>query len=214
MLSEKNFKNYGYFISDIDEQLLSDVKKEIVDIKSNFKSADSISDTVDGHIDGTYKLHKSLSSLESIVMPYFIQYDKLYNYISENYSCITDNLNIVMNNAWVNFQNKFEFNPAHTHPGLMSFVIWLDIPYSRSDEIQSSPGSSKRNKSGSFTMYYSNVLGNIETEDILLDKTFNNKMILFPSKIKHSVSPFYSSDLTRVSIAGNFYFQSSEKNYA
>ena len=146
-------------------------------------------------------------------MPYFIEYDKHYNYLKSNYSCLTDNLNIVMNDAWVNFQNKFEFNPAHTHPGLMSFIIWLDIPYTRQDEIKFSPGTPEKNRSGSFTMYYTNVLGTVQTEDILLDHTFNNKLILFPSVIKHSVSPFYSSDLTRVSVAGNFYFQSNIKNY-
>jgi len=41
----------------------------------------------------------------------------------------TDNVNIIMNDAWVSFQNKHEFNPAHRHPGLISFVIWIDIPF-------------------------------------------------------------------------------------
>lgn len=209
----KDFTNYGYYLADIDEKLLSAVKKEIVKIKLNLKSAESIANIVDGHITGTYKLKESTSILESIVMPYFVEYDKHYNYVKSNYSCLTDNLNVVMNNAWVNFQNKFEFNPAHTHPGLMSFVIWLDIPYTRQDEIKFSPGTPKKNKSGSFTMYYTNILGIVQTEDILLDHTFNNKLLLFPSTIKHSVSPFYGSDLTRVSVAGNFYFQSNIKNY-
>lgn len=209
----KDFTNYGYYLTDIDDKLLSNVKTEILKIKSNLKSAESIGNKVDGHITGTYKLKESTSILESIVMPYFIEYDKHYNYLKSNYSCLTDNLNIVMNDAWVNFQNKFEFNPAHTHPGLMSFIIWLDIPYTRQDEIKFSPGTPEKNRSGSFTMYYTNVLGTVQTEDILLDHTFNNKLILFPSVIKHSVSPFYSSDLTRVSVAGNFYFQSNIKNY-
>ena len=37
-------------------------------------------------------------------------------------------------------------------------------------------------------MYYTNSIGDIETKDILLDESYNNKMILMSSKIKHSVS--------------------------
>ena len=34
---------------------------------------------------------------------------------------------------WVNFQKKGEFQPIHNHYGLMSFVIWMDIPYHYKD---------------------------------------------------------------------------------
>ena len=139
------FKNYGYLITDIDENLLTNVKNEI---KEN--QMVSISDNVDGHISGTFSLKDSLSDLESIVMPYLIEYDNHYNYIKTNYSTLTDNLSIVMNDAWVSFQNKHEFNPAHRHPGLMSFVIWLDIPYTRDNEIKLSHVESKKNKSSFF----------------------------------------------------------------
>ena len=63
-------------------------------------------------------------------------------------------------------------------------------------------------------MYYNNSVGDIITEDILLDNNCNNKMILFPSKIKHSVSPFYSTEKTRVSVAGNFFFETKENKHA
>jgi hypothetical protein len=208
----RNFDNYGYFLLDIEEEKLKPVIDEVSKIKSNLDLSESISEIVDGHITGTYRLKDSIASLESIVMPYFIQYNNHYNYINRNYSCLTSNLYFTMNHAWVSFQNKFDFNPAHTHPGLMSFVLWLDIPYSREDEIKHSPGKSGKNRSGSFTMYYTNILGNVETEDILLDHTFKNKMIIFPAKIKHSVQPFYSSDCTRISVAGNIFFR-SESTY-
>lgn len=205
----KEFDNYGYLIADIEDNLLSSVKNEIKENKMV-----SISNEVDGHVTGTYSLKDSLSDLQSIVMPHFIEYDRHYNYINTNYSTLTDSLNIVMNDAWVSFQNKYEFNPAHRHPGLMSFVIWTNIPYTRDDEIKSSPVKNKRNKSGSFTMYYTNSIGDVVTKDILLDNTYNNKMILFPSKINHSVAPFYSTDETRVSVAGNFFFETKENKYA
>ena len=205
----KEFDNYGYLIADIEDNLLSSVKNEIKENKMV-----SISNEVDGHVTGTYSLKDSLSDLQSIVMPHFIEYDRHYNYINTNYSTLTDSLNIVMNDAWLSFLNKYEFHPAHRHPGLMSFVIWTNIPYTRDDEIKSSPVKNKRNKSGSFTMYYTNSIGDVVTKDILLDNTYNNKMILFPSKINHSVAPFYSTDETRVSVAGNFFFETKENKYA
>ena len=197
----RQFPNYGYLLVDLED--LSPVQKEI----ESLSSLRSISDIVDGHVTSTYALKESLSFLESITLPHFWDYNTKTNYLERNYRCLTDNQEVVMNDAWVSFQHKHEFNPAHTHPGLASFVIWLSIPYSRVEEKVMSPGSSPRNKSGSFTMYYSSILGNVETEDILLDESFNNKMILFPSKIKHSVQPFYSTDSVRVSVAGNFYFK-------
>ena len=209
----KEFKNFGYFLIDLKEEQLSVVKNEITEIQNNKDTADSISKAVDGHVSGTYRLHKSISNLESLVMPYFIDYDRHYNFIASNHSLFTDNVNIIMNDAWVSFQNKHEFNPAHRHPGVMSFVIWIDIPYTRKDEEKSSYGESKVNRAGAFTMYYNNSVGDIITEDILLDNNCNNKMILFPSKIKHSVSPFYSTDKTRVSVAGNFFFDTKQKDY-
>ena len=61
-------------------------------------------------------------------------------------------------------------------------------------------------------MYYTNSIGDIETKDILLDESYNNKMILIPSKIKHSVSPFYSTDKTRVSITAISFLKQRKTN--
>lgn len=207
-----HFNNYGYYLIELEENSLLSVKEEIQKIKSNSDHSISLNNTVDAHISNTFRIKDSVKDLEKLIFPYFVEYENEFNYIGRNYSCLTEDLFVTMNDAWVSFQNKFEFNPAHTHPGLMSFVLWLDIPYSRDDEIKHSPGNSVKNRSGSFSMYYTDCLGNIETEDILLDHSFNNKMILFPSKIKHSVQPFYSSNLTRISVAGNFYFQSKGKS--
>ena len=206
-MNNNYFSNYGYFITDLSEQSLTDVKKEVIKIKENPNAAKSIADAVDGHIEGTYHLKDSIKSLEQLISPHCIAYDKEFNFLNANYLVLTEDLKLTMNNAWVSFQNKHDFSPAHKHPGLLSFVIWLDIPYDREGEIKYSPGQSKRNKSGAFTFYYTNVLGTIETHDILLDQSYNNKMILFPSKLRHSVSPFYSTDSTRVSIAGNVFYK-------
>ena len=203
----QEFKNFGYFINEVT------TPQSVLDEIKNRESMIDVGENVDGHVDGTFRLSTSLKDLEALVVPYFLDYDKRFNFFkhiipSIGYAELKADL--VMNDAWVSFQNKYEFNPSHTHPGLLSFVIWLDIPYDRPSEIEHSPGKSRSNKSGSFTLYYTNTLGSVETLDILLDPTFNNKMITFPAGLKHSVQPFYSTDRQRVSIAGNLHIQGKE----
>ena len=39
-----------------------------------------------------------------------------------------------LTDLWVNYQYKHEFNPLHDHSGVYSFVIWMKIPTSFSDQ--------------------------------------------------------------------------------
>ena len=43
---------------------------------------------------------------------------------------------IQLNNFWVNFQRKYEFNPVHNHSGLFSFIIFVQIPYDLEKELE------------------------------------------------------------------------------
>ena len=119
---------------------------------------------------------------------------------------LTKNVPISLNQCWVNYQQKAEFNPPHSHSGYLSFVIWMKVPYDSDKEINAGPGTESNIKlNGQFTFYYVNSLGQMSTEYIPIDKTMENQFILFPSCIYHSVHPFYSSDDYRISVAGNFY---------
>jgi len=39
-----------------------------------------------------------------------------------------------MTAPWFNFQKKGQFLPQHTHDGLYSFSLWLQIPYEYEEE--------------------------------------------------------------------------------
>ena len=135
------------------------------------------------------------------------EYDRQFNYI-HTVNILTDNLPITLSNVWVNFQKKHEFNPIHNHSGVLSFVIWIKIPYQREQENLISPGKdSIYDLAGKFTFHYYNMLGDIASFDMDENIFKENTMILFPSKLNHSVFPFYSSDEYRISISGNFRFQ-------
>ena len=103
---------------------------------------------------------------------------------------------------WVNFQNKYEFNPLHSHGGAISFVIWVQIPYSFEDECNTlqAKGITGSPNNGSFEFVYTTLLGNITKYRY---QPTQGKLLVFPSSMPHQVYPFYTSDLERVSISGN-----------
>ena len=43
-----------------------------------------------------------------------------------------------------------------------------------------------------------------------VDKTWEGMMLMFPSKLHHSVYPFYTSDEKRISVSGNISIKAKE----
>ena len=99
---------------------------------------------------------------------------------------IENDFEFMINDVWVNFQKETEFNAAHVHNGIYSFVIWLKCP---------SPAT--------FQFTYPNTLGGLNHLAYNTDSSYENMMILFPAQFLHQVYPFYESNEERVSIAGN-----------
>lgn len=117
---------------------------------------------------------------------------------------IIDEKNWKIDALWINYQKKYEFNPLHHHSGVLSFVIWIQIPYNLSDEFSlNSVKNSNRPSPSLFSLVYINPAGVIEQKPIMLDKKDEGKFLVFPSVINHMVYPFYTSDEYRISIAGN-----------
>lgn len=108
---------------------------------------------------------------------------------------------------WVNFQKKHEFNPFHGHSGALSFVLWMKIPYTYEDECNTPNTQVLGNQpcSGSFSFYYTSVLGTVSHYDYLLDPSWEGTLLVFPAVLSHQVYPFYTSDEERISISGNIY---------
>ncbi len=44
-------------------------------------------------------------------------------------SILGPNAQLLLNQFWVNYQYKTEFNPYHDHSEVYSFAIWFKIPY-------------------------------------------------------------------------------------
>ncbi len=111
---------------------------------------------------------------------------------------------------WVNFQKQLEFNPQHNHAGILSFVIWMQIPTDwreqhtiPSAKVSNSPAASD------FQFTYTDIVGNIKAHPIYMDKSMEGTMVVFPAHLSHSVYPFYDCDEERISIAGNVHWNIS-----
>ncbi len=114
---------------------------------------------------------------------------------------------------WVNFQRKHEFNPVHEHTGILSFVIWMNIP-TDAKEQHNLPISKRSNNpmASNFVFYYQNLLGEMCEHRFELDKSANGKMVLFPATLQHCVYPFYDCEEERVSISGNLKYRRLESS--
>lgn len=198
------FPSYGYLQDEIPEDLYRSLLHHI-DLKENKKI--KYNKELAGQIEEEYFLSnidkKFYSKLEYYILGLVNVYNDIFKYNSR-YKLSINNMPFKLGTLWVNFQKKYEYNPIHDHSGMYSFVIWLKIPYDLKEE-EKNPSSidSYRNTSSEFCFHYVNNLGQITEFPIKVDKTYEGSIVLFPSEIKHSVTPFYTSDEFRISVSGN-----------
>ena len=116
------------------------------------------------------------------------------------------NTTLVLNEFWLNYQYKTEFNPYHDHTGVYSFAIWMKIPYDW-DHQKKLPQFHNINevdiKAGNFQFEYNDTLGFIRNFSFKLSPLYEGFMVFFPASLRHCVYPFYDTDEPRISISGN-----------
>ena len=200
------FNNYGFLSAKFSEEDILPIKTEINKIKQQFDLFDARkhNSNLAGNIMKEYTLLDSKKYAEHLIIPLLKEYDKQFNYV-QNYNYLLNPAPIELDTFWVNFQKKYEFNPIHKHDGIFSFVIWVNVPYNIEDEQKLGPGiNSNYNSAGGFSLLYADAIGGILSHDIVVDKSKENTIVIFPSKFHHCVYPFFSSDDYRISVSGNF----------
>ena len=201
------FDDVGFLHGSFTDEDLLPLRKEVDSIKNNFENSTKNNKHLAGNIKKEFRLddQKMFDHLENLFFPMIDQYNNFFRYTRTVSVINAEELPLMLSDIWINFQEKYEFNPIHKHTGIMSFVIWLDIPYSIEDErnqfIDSLPETVK---AGTFNFYYLNSLGKISEKTIFADRTYRNNFLLFPSEMNHCVYPFYTSDDYRISVSGNF----------
>jgi hypothetical protein len=209
LVEVNNFPNLGYLKYKFTSEELAPIRQEISKIRNNFSSSIPHNKDLAGQIQNEFKLVDSVDYVARLMLPLVATFDEQFGgYVTQAlmaYGSDSRKKEVRIQNVWVNFQEKHEFNPIHSHLGILSFVIWLDIPYEINKELEASPGNkSNHNLAGHFNFHIINTLGEIKTLSIPADSSYQNQAIIFPAVMRHSVSPFYSSDGYRVSLAGNF----------
>lgn len=200
--------NIGVLSDQIPADMLAMLKSEIQEIiKSNFKSQQPYNDKLLGHMAHEHDLSNCISRIEPYILYLAEMYDKkwgLFDHYDDTHWSMAKKLKLT--DLWVNIQKKHEFNPPHEHTGIASFVIWINIPYDLAEEEAYFPtvsGGNHCNRTSKFTFHYSNLMGQHKHFMIEVDKNHEGTIVLFPSKLNHSVNPFYTSDGYRISVAGN-----------
>ncbi len=98
---------------------------------------------------------------------------------------------------WVNFSKKHDYNPPHTHTGVLSFVIFLHTP----PEIFKVQADSNTQRAGQITFAHGNNMTDLMGAEYPVTP-YENLMFIFPNKLSHYVAPFWV-DEERVSVSGN-----------
>jgi hypothetical protein len=205
--------NIGIIKSQASPELMTIVGAEVLKIQSDFSKGTPKNKTLAGNILHEYQLFDCCSALEIKTREMAMMHQEAYgeNYtvgLNAHTNILEDGKkpNLKLTSAWVNFQQKGEFNPLHNHTGLYSFVLWYKIPYYSNIEDSAGPGRKSNNKlAGKFQFHYTDILGNITGAVLPIDNKWEGQILLFPALLNHQVYPFYSSNDYRISIAGNLF---------
>jgi hypothetical protein len=106
--------------------------------------------------------------------------------------------NVRLDTLWINFSQKHDFNPPHTHSGILSFVIFCQVP----KEIFEVQADSNTQRAGELNFTYGNSISKMMSTSYPI-KPYENLMFLFPAELEHYV-PAYWVDAERISVSGNF----------
>jgi hypothetical protein len=203
-LEVHHFPSYGYLQDRIPEDLYNSLLRYI-SLEENKKI--KYNKELAGQIEEEYFLsnidEEFYIKLEKYLLDLVDVYDDIFKYNSR-YKISINNMPFKLGTLWVNYQKKYEYNPIHDHSGVYSFVIWIKIPYNLKDE-EKNPSSinSSRNTFAEFSFHYINNFGQIVQFPIKVDENYEGNIVLFPSELKHSVTPFYTSNEFRISVSGN-----------
>jgi hypothetical protein len=207
--SPKAFPNIGILESKLPFDLFENLKATIDNVSNSDEKYNS---NLLGHMQEEYSLNHIKDNMADFLLAMASTWkDANPGYIEsfeEASKC--KKYKLILDKLWVNKQKKYEFNPIHVHTGVLSFVIWIKIPYDLENEESYFPPSSSEtesDRSNSFTsklaFIYSDILGRTQTTAVPIDKSWEGSILMFPAGLNHCVHPFYTSDDYRISVSGN-----------
>ena len=197
MFEHIQLPNPGLTRGVIPQEIYQPVMQEIREIEANDRGYMRMNNALAGQIEREYELVKS----KDYIIPYLEEMGREYQKNWDYYQ----GQDFKVDSLWVNLQQKTEYNPTHSHRGVLSYVAWLEVPYKHENEVNLKHSRESRTKefSASFQFLYTTVLGKIANEIYKVENGWEGRIVMFPAKLLHIVYPFYTSDGYRISIAGN-----------
>lgn len=200
------FPNNGVLFSRVPEDIMSEVTK-VTDglVERNFEGGLQAGYKLTANIDKEFDFTKELGP---VLLDYICSLIHVHDrqsqphHISQVVNVASHPRRFKFKDVWANFQKKHEFHPHHIHGGVYSFVIWTKIPYNIEDEIAVFPNATLKCAS-MFTFYYTDILGQVRSFPVPVDKCHEGIICLFPKGLGHSVNPFYTSDDYRIAVSGD-----------
>jgi len=150
-----------------------------------------------------FKLEQNKEDLNSFVGPLVNKYLEDHPDYLGIYSILDNDLPLYLDEPWINLQEKYEFLPEHKHDGVLSYSIWIKIPYKKENEQHQKKLKFGNQKFYSFQFSYANTIGLQMQHNLEVEEKDEGTILLFPSQLNHVVYPFYTSDEYRISVSGN-----------
>tara|TARA_Y100000004_G_scaffold101913_1_gene114306 strand:- start:88 stop:705 length:618 start_codon:yes stop_codon:yes gene_type:complete len=197
-----NFKNDSTHLKKFGIGVIDKIPKKHIDfLKNNINEDNKSNHLLAGHIDKEYHYKIWPKSFEEWIVNTTTKNKEVQEHLN-SIKVLSKNVPYSLNSLWINLQKKYEFNPLHDHSGVLSFIIFLKIPYDlkKEDKVFAPTSSVYYTSRLSFVtsrfnkMYY--ILANV-------DKSYENKMLVFPANLHHEVYPFYTSNDYRITVSGN-----------
>jgi hypothetical protein len=154
-----------------------------------------------------YRLRECEEMLCQEVLGIADAYQKNHDIRLRNIYCTNNDLAFNGKDMWVNYQKKNEYVPLHHHEGVLSWVLWVKIPYDVNEERKEDLDDKGDAITTCFNFCYFDIAGNQRTLPIPVDKSQEGVLMMFPSKLLHQVNPFYKSDGERISVSGNIRYE-------
>ena len=182
-----------------------DIFKYIKDNIKNYEEPDN--KNLAGNIKEEYKFNNHIPKIAPWMLDEVSNsnhFNNLFNKMKQKF--YPEPQRICLYNMWINFQKTSEFNPVHAHHGLLSFIIFVQIPYTNEMQKKISPGKESNADSAGKLEFITFENGENITSKLDVDNSWEGKCLIFPSELMHCVYPFYGVDKERITIAGNIRF--------
>lgn len=193
LFEELSLDNPGVLYTRVPEELFNEIKAGVAPAA---KAAIPYQDALVGNIEEEYRFPLSNDFVGFLNTMWVAYRERFQMWLDSQYS--------IADYAWINLMKKGEFNPLHLHDGVVSWVLWVDIPYDLEEEIKTESMQRQYYPTASmFQFVYNKLDGHLSHKTLPIDKSWEGSMVMFPAYLKHQVYPFSTSNGRRVSIASN-----------